>query len=317
MSKAASRALGTLFAKVVETGGMTHKVYTKLYSSTVEPILMYGSGIWGTKEFSCITAVQNRACKYFLSVGKHTSNIATRGDMGWTSCWTKQRINFCRLLCRLSRTNETRKSYKIFKWISRRKKGWTFEVEKTINRLYVKDTVNDLSISTKCAMRLVSDKLVDLDNTEWYTELFNDKYNTRNGNKLRTFRMYKNSVNTETYVKLNISRMERRTMALFRSGSLPLAIEVGRYSRPPIPTEERLCVLCDARAIEDEKHFLLECPLYSDLRYDLFYECCKHITNFDNLNINDKFLSIMNGTEIQHYFCKSLHKFFIRRKLFL
>ena len=48
---------------------------------------MYGSGVWGTKTFSVISSVQNRACKYLLSVGKHTSNIIAR-DMGWTSCYT-------------------------------------------------------------------------------------------------------------------------------------------------------------------------------------------------------------------------------------
>ena len=45
IAKAGSRALGSLISKFVAVGGMTHKVYTKLYSSTVEPILMYGSGI--------------------------------------------------------------------------------------------------------------------------------------------------------------------------------------------------------------------------------------------------------------------------------
>ena len=49
---------------------------------------MYGSGVWGTKTLSVISSVQNRACKYLLSVGKHTSNVSSRGDMGWTSCYT-------------------------------------------------------------------------------------------------------------------------------------------------------------------------------------------------------------------------------------
>ena len=236
LAKSASRALGSLMSKVVATGGMTHRVYTKLYTSTVEPILMYGSGIWGTKQFSCtgISSVQNRACKFFLSVGKHTSNIAARGDMEWTSCFTKQRVNLCRLWCRLLRTDESRNSYKILKWISRRRKGWTSVVEKTVNKLNVRDVIHDISISTKCAMRVVSDKLLELDNTEWFSELFDDRRNVKNGNKLRTYRLYKNSVKTEQYIKVSMSRMERRTMALFRSGALPIAIETGRYSRPPI-----------------------------------------------------------------------------------
>ena len=103
LAKAASRALGSLITKVNIAGGMTYKVYNKLYTSMIEPILMYGSGVWGTRTFSVISSVQNRACKYFLSVGKHTSNVSSRGDMGWTSCYTKQRINVCRLLCRTLR----------------------------------------------------------------------------------------------------------------------------------------------------------------------------------------------------------------------
>jgi hypothetical protein len=44
--KAASRVLGSLMTKVNIAGGMTYKVYNKLYTSMIEPILMYGSGVW-------------------------------------------------------------------------------------------------------------------------------------------------------------------------------------------------------------------------------------------------------------------------------
>ena len=100
-------------------GGMTYKVYTKLYTSMVEPVLLYCSGIWGTKLLSAISIIQNRACKICLSVGKRTSNLASRGDMGWTSCFTKQPINYSKLLFRLLR---------LPKWTSRYKKGRAFQV---------------------------------------------------------------------------------------------------------------------------------------------------------------------------------------------
>jgi hypothetical protein len=50
-------------------------------------------------------------------------------DMGWTSFYTKQHINVCRLLCRILRSEDHILSYKIYKWISRRRKGWAFEVD--------------------------------------------------------------------------------------------------------------------------------------------------------------------------------------------
>ncbi|VDI81213.1 Hypothetical predicted protein, partial [Mytilus galloprovincialis] len=103
LSKAASRALGALCGKVIRAGGMTHSVFTKLYNTMVEPVLLYGSGVWGYKDYSCISSVQTRACKFFLNVGKHTSNLSTRGDMGWTSCKIKLQKSCLRLLCKLHR----------------------------------------------------------------------------------------------------------------------------------------------------------------------------------------------------------------------
>ena len=35
-------------------------------------MISYGAAIWGSKSFSCINAVQNRAMIFFLGVGKYT-----------------------------------------------------------------------------------------------------------------------------------------------------------------------------------------------------------------------------------------------------
>jgi hypothetical protein len=55
-----------------------------------------------------------------------------------------------------------------------------FEVDKIVNTLNVRETIYNLSFSTKSVMKTVSEKLIELDNTEWYRELFNDR---RNGQK--------------------------------------------------------------------------------------------------------------------------------------
>jgi hypothetical protein len=62
-----------------------------------------------------------------------------------------------------------------YKWISRRRKGLAFEVDKVVNTLNVRETIYNLSFSTKSVMKTVSEKLIELDNTEWYRELFNDR----------------------------------------------------------------------------------------------------------------------------------------------
>lgn len=254
LAKSASRALGAPFNKFASSGGMSHSVYTKLYNSMVDPILMYGSAVWGTKSINVINTVQNKACKFFLSVGKNTSNLASRGDMGWISCLNKQRISCIRLLCKITRTDENRNVFKIWKWASRRRKGWCRDVDKFTELLNIRNTVNDLSLSTKTVMKFVTDKIKVLDITEWQSELFNDRGH-QNGNKLRTYRLFKTNNFAETYVLQIIPRSYRRTLALFRAGSLPLAIETGRYTRPPTALENRLCKFCSLNSVESEKLF--------------------------------------------------------------
>jgi hypothetical protein len=51
--------------------------------------------------------------------------------------------------------------------------------------------------------------MTEQDNDEFATELFNDR-NQPNGNKLRTYRLYKENVNAEQFALSNIPRSVRR-----------------------------------------------------------------------------------------------------------
>ena len=55
----------------------------------------------------------------------------------------------------------------------------------------------------------------------------------------------------------------RRAIALFRCGSAPIRLETGRYEG--LDVSERVCLSCES-VVEDEKHVLVQCPLYDDLR---------------------------------------------------
>ena len=46
---------------------------------------------------------------------------------------------------------------------------------------------------------------------------------------------------------------------------MTMPVETGRWTKPvKTPLNERICFICGV--LEDEFHFILECPLYSDLR---------------------------------------------------
>ena len=45
---------------------------------------------FGDRTFACIDAVQNRAMRFYLSVGRYTTTAAVAGDMGWEPTIVKQ-----------------------------------------------------------------------------------------------------------------------------------------------------------------------------------------------------------------------------------
>ena len=103
----------------------------------------------------------------------------------------------------------------------------------------------------------LEDFLFDKYKVNWQNRMFSQKV----GNKLRTCKLFKEIFETESRY--------RSAFAKFRCGVAPLRIETGRYENKNV--NERVCFICHEQ-IEDEKHVLLNCPLYANLRERLFNE---------------------------------------------
>ena len=58
---------------------------------------------------------------------------------------------------------------------------------------------------------------------------------------------------------------------MFRCGILPLHIETGRFARPKLPVEQRTCFHC-TDSVEDELHFLIDCPFYDGMRCKIIHK---------------------------------------------
>ncbi|XP_053380371.1 uncharacterized protein LOC128548876 [Mercenaria mercenaria] len=112
----AGRALGLVISKSKAFGGFQFSTFTKLYDSMVWPVLNYSAAIWVDNEFSCVKAVQNRAMRYFLGVGKYTTNTAINGEMGWIPAKVKQWGTVTRQFCRFKNMTHNRVNKKIFLW---------------------------------------------------------------------------------------------------------------------------------------------------------------------------------------------------------
>ena len=81
--------------------------------------------------------------------------------------------------------------------------------------------------------------------------------------KLRLYRKLKSRLVLEDYV-VELDREKRRQFTMLRGGTNKLRIDTGRWRR------KRVCKVCLCEEIEDEKHFLLNCPMYVRERAEMF-----------------------------------------------
>jgi hypothetical protein len=86
-----------------------------------------------------------------------------------------------------------------------------------------------------------------------------------NEGKLRFYSNICSSLDLKDYLKFNLARSGISLLTKIRVNAHSLAIETGRYSRPKIPASERFCKFCE-NVMEDEKHFILNCPQYETLK---------------------------------------------------
>jgi hypothetical protein len=317
VSQAANRSLGILISKMKAYGGMPFTIYTKLYDSLVQSVINYGAALWGTQEFNCINAVQNRALRFYLGVGNFTPSAAVNGDTGWQFSLQRQYICVTRLWSRLCLMSDDRLTKKVFLWAKTlsdaKVKNWIFKCERFFseNNLEMMLNMNNIPFN---GYLYVSEKVFDMQTKKWINELERDNARRgEGGNKLRTYRTFKSSYTTEPYVQLLFPPRHRRAMAQFRAGVAPIRIETGRYERGRLQVHERVCLSC-TNYIEDECHVILKCPLYDDIREELLCQCALISANFNTLSDNDKLGFILSHPSVPRIAARTLTKILERHQ---
>ena len=86
--------------------------------------------------------------------------------------------------------------------------------------------------------------------------------------KLRTFTIFKELDKTPCYITKPMSFIQRKFISKLRLGCLEIRLETGRYARPRLPAEARLCQVCDNEneEVENEFHFLFNCKSLEEER---------------------------------------------------
>ena len=84
-----------------------------------------------------------------------------------------------------------------------------------------------------------------------------------------------------------------------------------------IEAKDRICFQCNFHEVEDEVHFLVECPKYNDIRSQLFKSIFDISHGKWNLSVqikHDCFILLINGTldDYQNKIFVSLHNYLVQ-----
>jgi len=124
--------------------------------------------------------------------------------------------------------------------------------------------MTDEAIRSKWQER-VREAIQKKEEEEWRVEMIGKE-------KLRNYRKIKDTLTLETYLTEETNKKGRYLLTNLRTGTNRLRIELGRRVRPVEPVQDRLCMSCMNGEVEDEKHFLINCQVYQDLREDMYIE---------------------------------------------
>ena len=136
-----------------------------------------------------------------------------------------------------------------------------------------------------------------------------------NSSKLKVLSLLKRNPGAEAYLSEVKNTKHRMALTKLRLSGHTLEIERGRYNNTQ--QEDRHCAYCKALGstqVEDEKHFLLHCPMSKELR-----EKClpMQIINDNVMSDDEKLINILSNPDLFQSTAKFVYMAFKNRDLTL
>ena len=237
--------------------------------------------------------------------------------MGWIPAEVRHWTCVERLWCRLKNMDVNRLNHKVYKWaesMKTRTKNWVFRFQRHLELINCSHYLNN-NYSTSHILSTCEKQYLNVFIDKWKAELSREGARRGNGqNKLRTYRTFKSTFETENYVKVIMPFAWRSAFAKFRTGVAPLRLETGRYEN--LAVNQRTCFNCK-ESVESEQHVLLNCPLYEDLREFVYNEAFSINSSFYSLSDEGKLKFLFTSNYLIKTVAKTCKDILDRRRRFL
>ena len=309
----ANRALSVIIAKSKCMGGLPLSIFTRLFNVSVVPIFSYIAHLWAFSHSPLASRIQNSALRFFFGLGKAAPIAALLGDSGWPPIHLKLEYVLIKYWYRIGCMPLGRIPKKVFLWsmqlANKGKKTWVFLVNKRLSSINPYLSFNSRAhFCDSLWEALASEHLA-----AWRQEVCrNDSRESPSGGKLGIFRQIKFNPQSEPFARANLPVGVRRVMAGLRAGCLPLQIELGRYTLPKTPYDDRICKLCHSE-VESQEHFLTRCHPLQATRSKLYDFTSRHYPEFSSYSDHEKTLFLLQPTANIFTSCKLIYQMYMLR----
>lgn len=284
----------------------------KLFDTIVKPILCYGSEIWGYRYCEKIEKVQTKFCKRFCTLSSNTADSFALGECGRLPIavtYMSRCLNYWIKILQMENHRYPKQCYFMLKRLDETGKiTWASHIKEMLFKfgfgyVWLAQEVGN----SKYLLYLFSERIKDCYFQDWLSKI-------NESPKAEHYKHFKSMLDVEKYLCLDLPFKFRNALAKFRCSSHCLMIEKGRHMG--LDRSYRNCPLCikrNAYTLEDEYHFLMVCPEYEDIRYNLFPE-----NMMENVSLN-KFYSFVssNNASVIASLAKYMYYAFKRRKSLL
>ena len=289
----------------IRGGYMRIRLANIIWMSLVRSIVEYGCEVWGEKTYVDIENLQVQMGKKILRCSSRTNQEVVRGELGWENQkarYDELRLRYWGKIIRMTDDRVVKQVYKASKVRMEQeeeKKARGEEIQST-------DTWCKYTRELMCELQLGqvwTDQRVPISEDEW-NKLIRDKIHEREQINWRAACLTKPKL--RTYIKLKRVLRKEPFLNVYHRGGIPelvklrggtnrLRIEKGRYRKEAV--EERVCMFCESKEVEDEEHFMLDCHAYAQEREEMWteYETVMH-TSRENLGREAQLAALIGDT---------------------
>jgi hypothetical protein len=296
-----------------------------LFEKLIQPIACFGSEIWAPYNFSMAKVLKGKCsifskynefpgakiilkfCKRILKVNEKSVNLAVLGELGKVpsiipvissivNFWIhviqspEDGLLFDAYLSSYDRfyKGSGNKWFQIIKFLSQ-----TYPSLSSFWQNHRADFFNKNSIQN-VLRRLHTSLNLDFKRF-WSSEITKCVQNNSSGGRLKLFSNVKVVFGLEQYL-LKIKNLKHRQLfTQMRISAHSLQVEKGRHNNTL--REHRICRFCNNGSIEDEMHFVLDCPKYAIKRTKFLSRISLLYPNFPLLSKEDRLIFLLTNLD--------------------